>query len=92
MKHNDKDFLLFYEWYLLMKRMSHKNAHLLLNALVEYQNEGKVATELPDKIRDVADLMFKQIDRRKYRQAIGSRGGTARAKAIFENTDSDYNT
>ncbi len=81
MQEKNKDFLLFYDWFKIMETMSHKHAHLLLIALVEYQNTGVKPTDLPQKIRDIAFLMFEQIDRREYRRQTGRKGGLARAAA-----------
>ncbi len=81
MEQKNKDFLLFYDWFKIMRNMSHKHAHMLLNAMVEYQAEGIEPPEFPDKIKDVATLMFDQLRRRMENQINGKKGGEARARA-----------
>ncbi len=82
MEQKNKDFLLFYDWYKIIKNMSHKHAHMLIIAMVEYQANGVEPPEFPEKIRDVATLMFDQLRRRMENQVNGRKGGEVRARAL----------
>ncbi len=74
MKDKHKDFLLFYDWFVILDRMSHKNMHMVLRAMVNYQAEGIEPPDFPDKIRDVTDLIFAQLRRRMESSEFGKRG------------------
>ncbi len=89
MEQKNKDFLLFYDWYLIIKEMSPKNAKMLLVAMVELQANDIEPPEFPNKIKDVASLMFRQIRRRKKSQISGKKGGEARAKAYYARKNND---
>ncbi len=79
MSKDKKDFLLFYDWYILLRDMSPTNAMLLLKAMVDYQNEGTAPPEFPEKIKGIAALIFGQLERRRFNMEKGRRGGEARA-------------
>ncbi len=84
MKDKSKDFLLFYDWFKILDRMSHKNMHLLLRAMVLYQAEGIEPPEFPLAIRDAAELIFDQLRRRKESSEYGKQG---RAKQLMQSGD-----
>ena len=64
MRGKEKGFLLFYDWFKYIENMSHRDAHMLINALVRYQTDGIEPPEFSPKIRGVAGMMFDQLRRR----------------------------
>ncbi len=84
MANKDKDFLVFYDWYVILKDMSAANFKLVLCSMIEYQINGAEPPEFPKNIRAVCSMLFSQLERRKVNMANGKRGGIASAKAILE--------
>lgn len=70
----EKGFLLFYDWFKYIEKMSHKDAHMLINALVRFQTDGAEPPEFSPKIRDVAGMMFDQLRRRMEASEYGKKG------------------
>lgn len=85
MRGKEKGFLLFYDWFKYIEKMSHKDAHMLINALVRYQTDGVEPPEFSPKIRDIAGMMFDQLRRRMEASEHGKKG-----RAIqLERTEAD---
>ena len=74
MKGKEKGFLLFYDWFKYIENMSHRDAHMLINALVRYQTDGIEPPEFSPKIRGVAGMMFDQLRRRMEASEYGKKG------------------
>lgn len=74
MRGKEKGFLLFYDWFKYIEKMSHKDAHMLINALVRYQTDGAEPPEFSPKIKDVAGMMFDQLRRRMEASEHGKKG------------------
>ncbi|MGM9644687.1 MAG: DUF6291 domain-containing protein [Eubacteriales bacterium] len=74
MRGKEKGFLLFYDWFKYIEKMSHKDAHMLINALVRYQTDGAEPPEFSDKIKDIAGMMFDQLRRRMEASEHGKKG------------------
>ena len=74
MADQNKDFLLFSEWYEALMSMSPKNCKLVLQSMVEYQTKGIEPPKFPDSIKNVCHLMFSDLSRRIERQKNGKRG------------------
>lgn len=74
MRGKEKGFLLFYDWFKYIEKMSHKDAHMLINALVRYQTDGVEPPEFSPKIKDVAGMMFDQLRRRIEASEHGKKG------------------
>lgn len=74
MRGKEKGFLLFYDWFKYIENMSHRDAHMLINALVRYQTDGIEPPEFSPKIRGVAGMMFDQLRRRMEASEYGKKG------------------
>ena len=74
MRGKEKGFLLFYDWFKYIENMSHRDAHMLINALVRYQTDGIEPPEFSPKIRGVAGMMFDQLRRRMEASEHGKKG------------------
>ena len=74
MRGKEKGFLLFYDWFKYIEKMSHRDAHMLINALVRFQTDGIEPPEFSPKIRDVAGMMFDQLRRRMEASEYGKKG------------------
>ena len=74
MRGKEKGFLLFYDWFKYIEKMSHRDAHMLINALVRYQTDGVEPPEFSPKIRDIAGMMFDQLRRRMEASEHGKKG------------------
>ena len=75
MRGKEKGFLLFYDWFKYIEKMSHRDAHMLINALVRYQTDGIEPPEFSPKIRDIAGMMFDQLRRRMEASEHGKKAG-----------------